>query len=66
MSDTPRNNLKGLRFGHISVYAYLGNSRWECICTKCNRHVLKKQSDLTSGRATMCDACSLEYIKAGK
>lgn len=66
MKNSPKRNIKGLRFGYLAVFEYLGNSRWDCICTKCNRHVLKRQSDLESGRTIMCDGCLLDSARREK
>lgn len=66
MSSTPKKNIRGLRFGYLSAYEYLGRNRWDCLCCKCNRHVLKRQSDLESGKATMCDACLLANVRGAK
>lgn len=62
----PKRNLKGQRYGYLAPYEFLGNGRWDCICTRCNKHVLKRQSDLELGKSRMCDACSLETIRRGR
>lgn len=63
-TNSPKINIRGQKFGYLSVGEYLGNNRWKCICTGCFTPVLKTTSELTSGKSLMCDACKLKKVLA--
>lgn len=52
------NDLTGKTIGYWKVNRYVGNKKWECTCTLCNRTYEVYTHNLISGSSKSCEECS--------
>ena len=52
------NELTGKTIGYWKVNRYVGNKKWECTCTLCNRTYEVYTHNLISGSSKSCEECS--------
>lgn len=60
---TPKKDLRGKRFGKLTVTEYLGNQRWMTICDCGEKHQVRGDH-LRSGAIQQCKKCAIEASSA--
>lgn len=59
ISQGPKENLVGRRFGRLSVLSYAGNSTWNCVCD-CGRTSVVHTGALNFGTSQSCGCKAVE------
>lgn len=60
------SDLKGKKFGRLTVLEYAGNSKWECQC-ECGNNIIVSQNNLCrKKRPTNSCGCKIDISKATK
>jgi hypothetical protein len=57
----PRLNLSSKRFGRLTPFMYVGNSRWDCICD-CGARKIVGTNCLVANKTKSCGCFRKEYI----
>ena len=51
--NSPTEDIKGQRFGNLTILEYLGNSKWSCLCD-CGKKTVVNTDKLKSGHTKSC------------